>query len=419
MFMGKGKEILLGLCLLFFLLCYFQNPIYATEANTESTQDSAVDEGYSIVKEAYDVKFTAISEKKIKLEWQHDAYKNASFDIYQKENGKNYILVNETTDKQVYCNIKKNKDYIFKIVTRYYIGDIPVKSHGVEVKYNSSHIVSIKKQKYTYTQMHNDIEGLTNKYHEYVTYNSIGTTQKGRKIFDVVLGNKDASKSILVVSTLHAREYVATVVCMKQLEYYLENYNNKIDGVIPAEVFDKCCVHYVMMANPDGVTISQRRRARWKGNGGGVNLNGNFPYNFKIYGSRKTGYYSGKKAASEKETRAIIDLTKQLNEKGELSVVNYHAMGEIVFGDYYGKNKALKKKINRMYKTARATTGYSDAGKYSGKSYGNYREYLSYKLRIPSITIEVGSTPCPVDKKYYESIYEKNKLVVLREAQLN
>lgn len=264
--------------------------------------------------------------------------------------------------------------------------------------------------------MCSDIQSLCKKYSEYVSYETIGYSEKGRKIYDVILGDKEADHTILVVSTLHAREYIATVVCMKQLEYYLLNYNKTVDGKKLSDIFSNCNVHYIMMANPDGVIISQTNKARWKGNANGVNLNRNFPYAFKRDGSPKDGSYSGKKAASESETQAIVSLTKKLNKTQTLAVVSYHAMGQIVFGDYGGKNQKLRSDITNMYKIARNTTGYSSAANYGGTSNGNYREYLTYKMKVPSVTIEVGSVSCPVPKYQYASAFNRNKLLILREA---
>ena len=60
------------------------------------------------------------------------------------------------------------------------------------------------------------------------------TSVQGRAIYDFAIGNPDAEESLLVVSTLHAREYICSAVLMKELEYYLENYNGTIGGVKPA-----------------------------------------------------------------------------------------------------------------------------------------------------------------------------------------
>lgn len=361
------------------------------------------------------LKTTAYSKTKVKLYW--GAAKGAvSYEIYVKQAGKKYKLVKTVKKTHTYLAVKNKKSYQFRVVPVFNSSLGAISGNVGKTSYKNKEFVSMNHQKYTYKEMCGDIQSLCKKYSEYVSYETIGYSKNGRKIYDVILGNKKAHKTILVVSTLHAREYIATVVCMKQLEYYLINYNKKVDGKKLSDVFSKCNVHYVMMANPDGVTISQKKRASWKGNANGVNLNRNFPCAFKKDGSRKDGSYSGKKAASERETKAVISLTKKLKKTKRLAVVNYHAMGQIVFGGYDGKNKSLRADIKNMYRIARRTTGYSSSAGYGGTSNGNYREYLMYKLKVPSVTIEVGSVSCPVPKYQYASVFKRNKLIVLREA---
>ena len=360
-------------------------------------------------------KTTAYSRTKVKLYWE--AAKGAdSYEIYKKQNGKKYELVETVKKTDTHLDVKDKESYRFKVVPVFESTPGAISGNAGETSYKNKEFVSINHKKYTYEEMCGDIQSLCKKYSEYVSYEIIGYSEKDREIYDVILGNKEADKTILVVSTLHAREYIATVVCMKQLEYYLLNYNKTVDGTKLSDVFAECNVHYIMMANPDGVTISQTKKPLWKGNANGVNLNDNFPYAFKKAGRRKDGSYSGKKAASESETQAVISLTKELNKTQTLAVVNYHAMGQIVFGDYDGKNKSLGADIMHMYKIARSTTGYSSAAGYGGTSNGSYREYLLYKLKVSSVTIEVGSVPCPVPKYQYSSAFKRNKLVVLKES---
>lgn len=364
---------------------------------------------------AKNLKTTAYSRTKVKLYWEAAEGADA-YEIYAKQDGKKYRLAKTVKKTDARLDVKDKESCRFKVVPLFKgtLGTIAGKAG--ETSYQNKEFVSMDHQKYTYKEMCGDIRSLCKKYSEYVSYETIGYSEEGREIYDVILGNKKADKTILVVSTLHAREYIATVVCMKQLEYYLLNYNKTVDGKKLSDVFDSCNVHYVMMANPDGVTISQTKKARWKANANGVNLNRNFPYAFKKEGRKKDGSYSGKKAASESETQAIVGLTKKLNNTQTLAVVNYHAMGQIVFGDYGGKNKKLGSDITDMYRIARSTTGYSSAAGYGGTSNGNYREYLMYKVKVPSITIEVAGISCPVPKYQYASAFNRNKLVVLREA---
>ena len=59
---------------------------------------------------------------------------------------------------------------------------------------------------YTYSKMENDINLLKQRY-EGVTSDTIGSTQDGRNIYRIVIGNRQAAKKILVIGSIHAREY--------------------------------------------------------------------------------------------------------------------------------------------------------------------------------------------------------------------
>lgn len=368
-----------------------------------------------IPKKTGGLRATSQSKTKVRLCWDKSDGASA-YGVYVKKGEKKYSLADTVKKPQIKLTVKENEEYQFRVVPIFDSGIGVIEGTYGQIEFVNREVVLLDHQKYSYQEMSADIKALCRKYSDYVTYESVGQSEQGREIYDVILGNPEAINTILVVSTLHGREYIATAVCMKQLEYYLQNYNRTVDGQKLSDVFDRCNVHYIMMANPDGVTISQKTDAKWKGNANGVNLNRNFPYKFRRAGKVKDNSYSGAKAASESETKAVIALTKKLDETRYLAVVNYHAMGNIVFGDYSGKNTSLKNDIRQMYQIARKTTGYRDARSYGGSSNGNYREYLIYNLQIPSITLEMGSAPCPVPQYQYASAFSKNKLVVLREA---
>jgi len=334
------------------------------------------------------------------------------------------------TDKTV----QFNKNYKYKVV--------PMNKRSIQTvgafsiaAYNNSKIVSVEEQNYSYEEMRKDIRQLHNRYPDRVSYAVIGRTADNRKVYDVVLGNRSAEKSLLVVATLHAREYMCSLLCMNQIEYYLEEEEFQ-------SVLDKIQIHYVVMANPDGVALSQfgieaiqsedLRSALssmevselWKANGRGVDLNRNFPFEFQVIGEPGGAGYSGEKSTSENESKAILDLVKSLQSSTKLSgVINYHATGSIIFGDCMKKG-ALCKTTTLMYNTASALTGYIGAtSDIPGiddpyESAGNFREYVMYKCGVPSITIEIGLQPCPLDITEFPAIWEKNKLLVMEEAKL-
>ena len=102
-----------------------------------------------------------------------------------------------------------------------------------------------------------DLELLEEKYSEHCKVDVLGQTADKRNLYEVTIGNPEAEKHLIVIANLHAREYMTTLLCMRQIEYYLQNYNKKMDGKKVADVFDKVAIHYVPSCNPDGTAISQ------------------------------------------------------------------------------------------------------------------------------------------------------------------
>lgn len=361
------------------------------------------------------IKTTKKSSSSVLLEW-NESNNATKYEVYRKTDGENYQLL-KVTKKNSYVDkkIHQNTKYVYKILA---VNAHEKKSQPARVKFNNIAAVQIKSQKYTYAQMKKDLSELKSMYNNYCEMTKIGTSVKGRGIYDFAIGNPDAKKSLLVVSTLHAREYICSAEMMLELEYYLENYNRSIGGVTPSKALDNIQIHYIVMANPDGVTISQTKNSTWKSNGRGVDLNYNFPTKkFVVGGKRGSQRYTGSKALSEPESLAISKLTKKLIAKQNLQgVINYHAMGRIIFGDC--KLNSIKKDTRNMYRIAKKYTGYADAAGYHSKSWGGqYREYVMYELKIPSITIEIGTTSAPCSFWQYETEFRKNKQVVLQIAK--
>ena len=356
---------------------------------------------------------TKQGKTKVYLEWEKSS-DATSYVIYRKTAGGEYKkLAKRSKPSYTDKNVSSGKTYTFVAKNEQKEAD-----EAAKVTFSNTKAVQIRSQKYTYSQMKKDMQELEQKYSNYCEMTKIGTSLQGRAIYDFAIGNPDAEESLLVVSTLHAREYICSAVLMKELEYYLENYNGTIGGVKPANTLNKIQIHYIVMANPDGVTVSQTRHSTWKSNGRGVDLNRNFPAKHFVSGGKKGAQgYSGKKALSEPESYAVATLTQQLIKKQNLQgVVNYHAMGRIIYGDC--TKGSLKKDTYKMYDIAKKITGYSkapDSG--SGRSWGGqYREYVMDLLNKPSITIEIGSSVAPCPHWQYEIEFQKNRYVVVRIA---
>lgn len=364
------------------------------------------------------LKTDARFDKSVEIFWD-DNPATDQYEIYRKdERNKKYVLLG-TTRKNSYIDhtVSFGKKYYYKVVPIHIGEEHTFSGTADSVVFHHVEFVNTNHQYYTYSEMKEDLKQLEQKYARHCRVDIVGSSVQKRNIYDVVVGNPDAPESLLVVSTLHAREYIASMLCMEQIEYYLRHYNQTIDGKKVSDVLDHVNIHYIVMANPDGVMISQTKNRYLKNNANNVNLNANYPYYFVVSAT------SGSKAASEPETQAILSVCKKLKKEKKLQAVfNYHAMGQIVFGRYYGSNGYIKNMTTKMYWVARNTAGYADQGRYgsgsSKSSGGGFREYALYSLKVPSITVEVGSVSCPVPYSYMPTIFRQNKYLILREAAL-
>lgn len=391
------------------------------------------------------VRFTRLSSRRAKLSWNKS--KGAEkYIIYKKVNNNKYRKLAET--KKLRYNdgkVRAGKKY------KYYIAAVGIynneifKTESNAKSFVITNFVSTGHQKYSYHEMSGDLKQLANTYSDYVKVNVIGKSNDKRNIYDVVVGNPKAKKTMLVVSSIHAREYMTAQLCMAQIEHYLKNYNGRVKGVRLKSTLNKIAIHYIPMTNPDGVTISQfgiskirdsklrkalyrmpgaKSTSSWKANARGVDLNRNYKYNYhaKYGGRRGSSGYSGPYAESEPETKAVVKLINTLKKNTKLKgTVNYHAMGSIAFGSVRrGIKKTTKKTTIKMYNLARKITGYASSASYErrGKSVGALREYTMYNMKVPSITLEIGVGGCPLPSSQFGSVWRRNYSLVIREARL-
>lgn len=303
-------------------------------------------------------------------------------------------------------------------------------------------IVGISHQKYTYRELSGDIAELRRRYPKLVRWRSVGRSADNRRIYEVTIGNPKAKKHLIVFANIHAREYMTTQLVMRQAEItlrcrsdYVEGTNTKI-----GEVLNQCQIHIFPSINPDGTAISQfgirairnvslRNRLRkmpgsawpslWKANARGVDLNRNWNSGFYRRGTRGWQGYSGPRAFSEPETQAVRKAVLRIRRSGKLlGILNYHATGSLIYGRSTGA-KSITNAIrlsNRMASVARARTGYTMVSSDVNGRGGYCLEYWRFKMHVPTITLEIGTSPCPLPSSEFMSIWLDNYDLVLREA---
>ncbi|MFA9465074.1 MAG: M14 family zinc carboxypeptidase [Velocimicrobium sp.] len=393
------------------------------------------------------IQTTSVSKKCVHLVWNRDKYANY-YEVRRKRKGLDGYEVLKVTKRNDFYDkrIKDNQAYVYEVVPLFK-GSDSILLYGKAKKYsfNNKEIVDTSNARYTYKEYEADVKQLQMKYSQYCATSVIGKTVDNRNLYKIELGNPDATKHLLVVANLHAREYMTSLLCMKQIEYYLEHYNKSIAGCKPIDLLDTMSIIYIPMANPDGVTLVQegisgidsdklRKKlyammgttsaADWKANANGVDLNRNFKVGFGKGNRKKAGAagYAGKYALSENETKAIAQVIKKLNKNKHtiVAIVNYHAAGEIIFSSVpTSASKSISLLTKKMNSCAREVTGYGNAETVNkATATGDFRSYHMRVFRIPGITLEIGKGKTPVPYSEFASIWKKNKLLIMEEVKV-
>lgn len=277
---------------------------------------------------------------------------------------------------------------------------------------------------YSYEDMTEDLQQIARKYRGRAALKCLGTSEDGRNIWCLRIGNPSAGRKLLLDGGIHAREWLNPLMLMRKSEEILRQYPDYKSSL------RNTCLYVVPMINPDGVAISQsgfgsirnkklrkickktKKPARtWKGNARGVNLNFNFPggWNTKNKSEKPDGMtYPGEKAASEKETKAMMRFVNSTS--GLKEALNYHSTGSILYWNYnvegtpalYSRQKALAEKVNQF-------TGYRLMPKsISTDPNGGFGDWLIYNKKIPNVTVETGSVMCPLPHSQLGKITREN-----------
>ena len=296
-------------------------------------------------------------------------------------------------------------------------------------------IVDVSKQKYSYQEMLDDLSQLAERYPEFLSYELRDTTYQGRQIPLVMLGNAESGRFVMVQASMHAREYMATLLVMAMLEHYAESYrrNTLYKDVSLRDVFQQVCFVILPMVNPDGVEIAQRgvdgavtedvrswvrrntragvRSDQIKSNARGVDLNRNFYNGFgrdrRRVSSKSYSYYPGAQPCSEVESRFLLDVSAQHDYA---LFLNYHTKGNLV---YYGCKNApadINDAALRLSRIIKSHTAYPLYGPNTTPPNGSWADEVEVRYRRPSVTIELGTrNPVPISE--FPGLFAKNQWV--------
>mgnify|MGYP003309421257 FL=1 len=265
----------------------------------------------------------------------------------------------------------------------------------------------------------------------------LGTSYDDRNIYLLTVGNPEAEKAMFFTASIHGAEYISSQLIMAQIEYYLDNLNEKYDSVSFEEILSKVCIYVIPMVNPDSVAISQNgffaisnKELReqlfkleytdmWSSNARGVDLNRNFPTvgfgnengSKQEYSGPSFKYYEGEYAASEKETQLIIDFVK--SKDNLCAYISYHTKGEVIYWNK-GQKGDLYKNTSDVVKLIAKLTGYRNIKDYQLKSGIDY-EWAILEAKIPGCTVEIGDMDSyfPVRQSQWPDIWKRNQYVMI------
>ena len=316
-------------------------------------------------------------------------------------------------------------------------------------------IVATDSVLYTYDMVMRDIYFLKQRYPDLCEIIKLGTTADGRDIIDVAVGSKTASKDVIIQYSMHAREYINTLLGMKQLEELLKGMQSgaEYNGIPYSTILQDVRLHIIPLMNPDGVTISQlgfdginsetiradlnkiwatdneagrgdvnlaAYTSTWKANALGVDLNRNYDTLWEDAGVGGTtepssARYPGPFAHSENETIALLALEEAVNCSAQIA---YHSEGDLIFWNY-GVEGDLYAKDEQLAQVVAATTGYPlESTVTSNQSTSGCSDYFIRELGVPSITIETGTGDCPIGIDQWDGIWSRNAQVLPAVAEL-
>jgi len=302
--------------------------------------------------------------------------------------------------------------------------------------------ISVQSSLYTYEQMMDDLKKMEAAFPELMSVEICGQSLDARDIPEVVIGNRSSKKHLFIQASIHAREYINTLLAMKQIERLLVHHEDgSYNGVSYDELLKEICFHILPMSNPDGVVISQfgiegirdealketlrscyandldhGRTERdmdtywrtWKANARGVDLNRNFDAGWETYEGvsyPSSDHYKGTYPVSEPETQAIVNAVHACNA---VLTISYHSTGSVIYWDY-GSSGEVYEQDAELASLVSSITGYErESSIQSAQDAAGCSDYFVLKEGIPSVTIENGYSACPIGIEEFPSIWASN-----------
>lgn len=294
---------------------------------------------------------------------------------------------------------------------------------------------------YPYTQMMEDLIKLRQRY-SFLSLGFYGQSVMGKRIPYMRIGN--GQKQVFYSASIHANEWINTVVFMNFIEAFSIAYqnNSEIFGQSAREIYSNASIFIAPMANPDGVDLVLGRIPQntnfyknavaisesypavpfpsgWKANILGVDLNLQFPANWlearrikfeQGYTSPAPRDFVGYGPLTEPESLALYDFALERNFR---IILTYHTQGEIIYWRYLNYEPKGAKELGEEF--ARIS-GYTLDDVVETGSYAGYRDWFIQTYNRPGYTVETGKGENPLPISQFEKIYNDNLGILVTAA---
>lgn len=262
---------------------------------------------------------------------------------------------------------------------------------------------------YTYFLLRQNINLLKNIY-PFLEVETVGKSVLGKNLYVLKLGN--GPKSVFYSGSIHANEYITSILLMKFIEEYCSAFlsNSKLGEVSIPELYTSVTIYIMPMVNPDGVDlvtnayinsypyIKAQTIAKnfpeipfpfgWKANIKGVDLNLQFPAMWDKAKEIKCeqGFcqpaprdFVGYGPLTEPEAIAIYNFT--LKHDFDL-IIAYHTQGQEIYWNFQDIKPENGYEIGQQFANL---SGYALTDVPYNSSFAGYKDWFIQNYKKPRL----------------------------------
>ena len=273
---------------------------------------------------------------------------------------------------------------------------------------------------------------------------SIGNSVLNESIPYIRIGT--GNNSVFYSASIHANEWITSVVLMKFIEDFCLSYvnNSELYNYNVREIFENTSIYIVPMVNPDGVNLVTGKYKEnstpyiqaksisdafpsisfpdgWKANIRGIDLNLQFPAEWETARQIKfeQGFtrpaprdYVGPYPLYAPEAIALYNFTLFNNFR---LVIAYHTQGQEIYWQFLDYNPPQAESIGEQFALV---SEYRLADVPYDSSFAGYKDWFIQDFNRPGYTIEAGIGINPLPISQFNEIYNDNLGILILGAVL-